>query len=101
MSERQLSVVNHDRDAAGLTYVYPVVSRRAGGVSVGINLNPNNACNWRCVYCQVPHLVRGAAPPIDEDQLEAELRVVWPDGSIAELEPPAVDQRVRYVQADG
>jgi len=69
-----LVVTNHDRDAAGLTYVYPVVSRRAGGVSVGINLNPNNACNWRCVYCQVPDLVRGAAPPIDEDQLEAELR---------------------------
>jgi wyosine [tRNA(Phe)-imidazoG37] synthetase (radical SAM superfamily) len=70
----RLTVTNHDRDAAGLTYVYPVVSRRAGGVSVGINLNPNNACNWRCVYCQVPDLVRGAAPPIDEDRLEAELR---------------------------
>lgn len=70
----RLTVTNHDRDAAGLTYVYPVVSRRAGGVSVGINLNPNNACNWRCVYCQVPELVRGAAPPIDEDRLEAELR---------------------------
>lgn len=70
----RLTVTDHDRDAAGLTYVYPVVSRRAGGVSVGINLNPNNACNWRCVYCQVPELVKGAAPPIDEDRLEAELR---------------------------
>ncbi|MEQ1895487.1 MAG: radical SAM protein, partial [Planctomycetota bacterium] len=30
---------NHDRAAAGLEYVYPVVSRRAGGVSLGINLN--------------------------------------------------------------
>ncbi len=70
----RLTTTDHDRDAAGLTYVYPVVSRRAGGVSVGINLNPNNACNWRCVYCQVPNLVRGAAPPIDEDQLDAELR---------------------------
>jgi len=70
----RLDVTNHDRDAAGLTYVYPVVSRRAGGVSVGINLNPNNACNWRCVYCQVPDLVRGAAPVIDESMLESELR---------------------------
>ena len=70
----RLTVTDHDRDAAGLTYVYPVVSRRAGGVSVGVNLNPNNACNWRCVYCQVPGLVRGAAPPIDVDRLEAELR---------------------------
>lgn len=68
-----LKVSNHDRDLAGLTYVYPVLSRRAGGVSVGINLNPNNACNWHCVYCQVPNLVRGKAPPIDLAQLEREL----------------------------
>ena len=69
----QLSVVEHRRDVLGMTYVYPVVSRRAGGVSVGINLNPNNACNWRCIYCQVPDLIRGGAPPIDLLLLEREL----------------------------
>lgn len=68
-----LTVTNHDRDRAGLTYVYPVLSRRAGGLSVGVNLNPNNACNWRCVYCQVPNLIRGAAPPIDVARLTTEL----------------------------
>lgn len=57
-----------------MTYVYPVISRRAGGVSLGINLNPNNACNWHCVYCQVPNLTRGSAPPIDLQLLENELR---------------------------
>ena len=67
---------NHDRDSAGMTYVYPVVSRRAGGVSVGINLNPNNACNWACVYCQVPDLTRGTAPEINLAQLETELRAM-------------------------
>ena len=70
---------NHDRDNAGMTYVYPVVSRRAGGVSVGVNLNPNNACNWACVYCQVPNLARGTAPDIDLAQLEAELRAMLAD----------------------
>lgn len=69
-----LKVTDHSRDSAGLTYVYPVVSRRAGGVSVGINLNVNNACNWACVYCQVPDLTRGGPPPIDLERLEAELR---------------------------
>ena len=69
-----LKVSDHDRDLAGLTYVYPVLSRRAGGVSIGINLNPNNACNWHCAYCQVPDLVRGRAPAIDLARLEAELR---------------------------
>lgn len=71
---KQLDVTDHSRDSAGLTYVYPVVSRRAGGVSIGINLNPNNACNWRCLYCQVPDLKRGSAPRIDLAQLESELR---------------------------
>lgn len=70
----RLKTTDHSRDSAGLTYVYPVVSRRAGGVSIGINLNPNNACNWRCVYCQVPDLKRGSAPRIDLDKLEIELR---------------------------
>jgi len=69
----RLTTTDHDRDTAGLLYVYPVVSRRAGGVSVGINLNPNDACNWRCVYCQVPGLVSGNAPPIDLARLESEL----------------------------
>jgi wyosine [tRNA(Phe)-imidazoG37] synthetase (radical SAM superfamily) len=72
--QTKLSVNQHDRDSAGMQYVYPVVSRRAGGVSVGINLNPNNACNWRCAYCQVEGLHRGAAPPIDVPRLEEELR---------------------------
>lgn len=74
-----LSIRNHDRDAAQMTYVYPVVSRRAGGVSVGINLNPNNACNWRCIYCQVPNLKRGAAPDINLQQLEDELTTMLDD----------------------
>ena len=74
MSESKLSTINHDRDSAALLYVYPVVSRRAGGVSVGINLNPNNACNWRCIYCQVPDLTRGTAPPVNLVALENELR---------------------------
>ncbi|HEX7454499.1 MAG TPA: radical SAM protein, partial [Gallionella sp.] len=74
MSGLTLNVVDHDRNSAELRYVYPVVSRRAGGVSVGINLNPNNACNWRCIYCQVPDLARGTAPPVDMLLLDAELR---------------------------
>jgi wyosine [tRNA(Phe)-imidazoG37] synthetase (radical SAM superfamily) len=57
-----------------MKYIYPVVSRRAGGVSIGINLNVNNACNWRCVYCQVPNLTRGTPPAIELDLLEKELR---------------------------
>ena len=64
---------DHNRDVTGMTYIYPVVSRRAQGVSVGINLNINNACNWRCIYCQVPNLTRGGPPAIELAQLKQEL----------------------------
>lgn len=74
MSEKVLSVADHRRDSAGLTYVYPVVSRRAKGVSIGINLNVNRACNWGCVYCQVEGLTRGGPPAIDLALLERELK---------------------------
>ncbi|MGE5384698.1 MAG: radical SAM protein [Betaproteobacteria bacterium] len=68
-----LTTENHRRDSAAMTYVYPVVSRRAGGVSIGVNLNVNNACNWACVYCQVENLQRGGPPPIDLVLLRQEL----------------------------
>lgn len=73
-TSKLLNIDDHSRDNAGMIYIYPVVSRRAGGVSIGVNLNPNNACNWRCIYCQVPELKRGTAPAIDLIKLEAELR---------------------------
>ncbi|MGZ8200529.1 MAG: radical SAM protein, partial [Methylosarcina sp.] len=74
-----LKTTDHSRDIAGLKYVYPVLSRRSGGLSIGINFNINNACNWRCIYCQVPNLKRGTAPALDFEMLETELRGVLND----------------------
>jgi len=90
-----LTTVNHDRDIAGMTHVYPVVSRRARGVSVGINLNPNNACNWRCIYCQVPGLKRGGPPPIDLALLEDELRRMLEDVLRGDFMARAVPEGMR------
>jgi len=87
-----------------MTYVYPVVSRRAGGVSVGINLNPNNACNWACVYCQVPELTRGTAPEIDLAQLEAELRAMLSDilhGGFMQTRVPEGARRLNDIALSG
>jgi wyosine [tRNA(Phe)-imidazoG37] synthetase (radical SAM superfamily) len=100
----KLTIRDHDRDAAHMTYVYPVVSRRAGGVSVGINLNPNNACNWRCIYCQVPDLKRGAAPPIDLRQLEAELTAMLNDvlhGDFMQTRVPEGVRRLNDIALSG
>lgn len=69
-------VIQSDSEHGNMAHVYTVLSRRSGGLSIGLDLNPNRACNWRCVYCQVPGLIRGSAPEIDPGRLEAELRSV-------------------------
>lgn len=100
----RLTVSEHDRDAAGLTYVYPVVSRRAGGVSIGINLNLNDACNWRCIYCQVPGLTRGSPPPIDVPLLERELRQFMDyvlHGDFMDRRVPPESQRLNDIAFSG
>ena len=101
---RVLRTDDHARDSAGFTYVYPVISRRAGGVSIGINLNPNNACNWRCVYCQVPDLKRGGPPPIDLLQLEDELRAMLQQivhGDFMQTRVPEDARRINDVAFSG
>ena len=74
-----LTTEDHRRDRVGMTYVYPVISRRACGVSIGINLNVNNACNWACIYCQVDNLRRGSPLPVDLDRLRSELNYFLTD----------------------
>ena len=99
-----LTIEDHRRDSAGMRYVYPVISRRAGGVSVGVNLNVNNACNWACVYCQVDNLTRGGPPPIDLDLLERELTVFLEDalhGDFMVRQVPADAQRLEDVAFSG
>ena len=99
-----LTVTDHRRDYSGFRYVYPVVSRRAGGVSVGINLNPNNACNWACIYCQVPDLTRGGPPPIDLGQMQAELEALLGDvvhGDFMQREVPEGARQLMDVAFSG
>jgi wyosine [tRNA(Phe)-imidazoG37] synthetase (radical SAM superfamily) len=71
---------------------------------VGINLNPNNACNWRCIYCQVPDLKRGGPPPIHLEQLEAELRAMLGqlyEGDFLERHAPEAARRVVDIAFSG
>src|ERR1044071_5590833 len=44
---------HHPRRFEENRFVYPVVSRRSAGISVGMNLNPDKICNFDCIYCQV------------------------------------------------
>ena len=63
----------HPRSFAANCYVYPVLSRRAGGISIGVNLNLDRACNFRCIYCQVERSGPAEADFVDLDRLADEL----------------------------
>jgi wyosine [tRNA(Phe)-imidazoG37] synthetase (radical SAM superfamily) len=52
MSTHQLHA-DHARTFEQNRFVYPVLSRRSGGISIGVNLNPDKICNFDCIYCQV------------------------------------------------
>ncbi len=66
---------HHPRDWRGFKYVYPVLSRRSRGLSIGINLNPDGACNFDCIYCQVDRSgiprVRQVDPAVVGEELDA------------------------------
>lgn len=67
------AVQDHTRVFQDLVFVYPVISRRSRGLSVGVNLNPDKRCNFDCVYCEVDRKVPGRAASVDLVQLRAEL----------------------------
>ena len=64
---------SHSRHWRDNLYVYPVISRRSHGLSVGVNLNPDMACNFDCVYCQVDRSVAPRTRDVDPEQLRQEL----------------------------
>lgn len=64
----------HPRRWQDFHYVYPVISRRSRGLSIGVNLNIDKACNFDCVYCCVDRSVAPIRRDIDLAQIRAELR---------------------------
>jgi wyosine [tRNA(Phe)-imidazoG37] synthetase (radical SAM superfamily) len=67
------AVQDHSRHFADFTFVYPVISRRSRGLSIGINLNPDKVCNFDCVYCEVDRRVPGLVSRVDLEQMKDEL----------------------------
>ncbi len=57
-------------------YVYAVLSRRARGLSIGVNLNPDKVCNFDCPYCQVDRQTPCSPADIDVAVLAAELETL-------------------------
>lgn len=78
----------HLRTFRGNQYIYPVLSRRAGGISVGINLSPGKECTFACLYCQVDRAGGRAGGPSHVDlvtvlrELKQVLGGLAPDGGL-------------------
>lgn len=80
----------HSRRFEDFKYVYPVLSRRSHGISIGLNVNPDKACNFDCIYCQVDRTTESAVKKFDlavaEDELRHMLEIVR-TGEIAQHPP--------------
>jgi len=64
---------SHPRSWRENKFVYPVLSRRSRGISLGINLNPDKVCNFDCIYCQVDRTSSAETRFVEIDRLLAEV----------------------------
>jgi wyosine [tRNA(Phe)-imidazoG37] synthetase (radical SAM superfamily) len=64
----------HPRDFLDNRFVYTVVSARARGLSIGINMNPDKWCNFDCPYCEVRRIETSRELRLDVDIMAAELK---------------------------
>jgi wyosine [tRNA(Phe)-imidazoG37] synthetase (radical SAM superfamily) len=72
------SASGRSREFLGNRFVYAVVSRRARGLSVGVNMNPDKRCNFNCGYCEVNRAAPTSEKSLDADVMADELqRVLW------------------------
>ncbi len=61
------------RDFLQNRFVYLRISARGGGLTVGVNLNPDKRCSFDCVYCEIDRVVPPNVPRLDVEVLAAEL----------------------------
>lgn len=90
--ERVALFSEHSRSWRENRLVYPVISRRSKGLSIGVNLNPDRVCNFDCVYCCVDRTEkagdaggRGERGVVDLEVLRGELREMLRLGGSGEL----------------
>src|SRR5579859_5718188 len=72
--DRPVVVMDSSRLWRQNRYIYPVLARRTGGVSIGVNLNVDKICNFGCIYCEVNRRVAPLIKDVDLEALTTELR---------------------------
>src|SRR5213592_1871631 len=79
------------RDFLENRFVYTVVSPRARGLSVGVNLNPDKCCNFDCVYCEVDR-----REPARESQLDVGVMVTELERTLELVQSGRIRERPNY-----
>jgi wyosine [tRNA(Phe)-imidazoG37] synthetase (radical SAM superfamily) len=67
------SAYGYARNFLDNRFVYVVVSPRARGLSIGVNLNPDKRCNFDCPYCEVNRETTAQEAVLDVETMAAEL----------------------------
>lgn len=101
-------VQDHTRVFESFVFVYPVISRRSQGLSLGVNLNPDKRCNFDCVYCEVDRHSPPRARHVNLDQLRSELTALIRIATSGQLashprfrEASALTRRIRDIAFSG
>jgi wyosine [tRNA(Phe)-imidazoG37] synthetase (radical SAM superfamily) len=70
---KPVSVFGYPRDFLDNRFVYLVISSRARGLAIGINMNPDKLCNFDCAYCEVDRDAPSRDQELDVGVMSAEL----------------------------
>jgi wyosine [tRNA(Phe)-imidazoG37] synthetase (radical SAM superfamily) len=72
-------------------FVYTVISPRARGLSVGVNMNPDKRCNFDCAYCEV-----NRREPSRESRLEVPVMMAELERTLELVRSGALRERPCY-----
>lgn len=84
----------HPRDFLENQFVYVVISPRARGLSVGVNMNPDQYCNFDCLYCEVDR-----SQPKRERQLDVAVMIQELEETLAAITSGRLRERPLYGMA--
>ena len=107
-SDTSPEIRDHRRQWRRCLYVYPVISRRSKGLSIGVNLNPAKQCTFACVYCQIDRRARRGLSDVDLEILHDELHLALEEVSTGSLwaeqrfsRTPAGSRRINDIAFSG
>lgn len=69
----RLNAFSYPREFSHKHFVYTVISTRARGLCIGVNVNPDRNCNFDCLYCEVDRSLPSAEPKVNVNVMAVEL----------------------------